>query len=446
MRKLSSVIVIIACSIVNVFAQVDFDRPEAFLFERKNRLVKVSDTLSTDLELIKTKHKTFGVEKEDSYKGYFSVTGSGYINSTGLTNSFLKSYLYTKSFIDDDLKQQQVDRFKKSNAFGADIKVGIYGQYLIKNIRVEAGLAYRDFYSSQFSSDAFKLIFYGNTMFAGQSANLNPMYMNNVNYQSLYMGLKKTVGKKQNIQLGARLGVLRGGRLQKIKSNNLSLFTAADGSYLRLNGKFDVTYTDDSLYSAVPRMNGLGLSTDYFFSIKAARSELAIELLDVGFIHWNDVVSYSGDGSYTYNGLQVDNILSGNGVSLDPINLQTLFKNMGLNKTVQDVTYWLPSTLHLSYYRHLSPKITLTGGVRQQFVHGYKPNVYGKLAYYMNKKFVLIPMLSYGGFGRADVQLGIAKSFSNHLLISTNLLWFEYFAMPNKSSGHGMSVALSYYF
>ena len=246
--------------------------------------------------------------------------------------------------------------------------------------------------------------------------------------------------------MGARLGVLRGGRLQKIKSNNLSLFTAADGSYLRLNGKFDVTYTDDSLYSAVPRMNGLGLSTDYFFSIKAARSELAIELLDVGFIHWNDVVSYSGDGSYTYNGLQVDNILSGNGVSLDPINLQTLFKNMGLNKTVQDVTYWLPSTLHLSYYRHLSPKITLTGGVRQQFVHGYKPNVYGKLAYYMNKKFVLIPMLSYGGFGRADVQLGIAKSFSNHLLISTNLLWFEYFAMPNKSSGHGMSVALSYYF
>jgi len=449
MKKVSSLIIYI-CSCITLYGQVDFDRPEAFLFERKNRLSKKVDSSfdasGSNVETVSTKHKTYTLEKPMDYQGYFSVYGSGYINSNAITNSFLKSYLYTKSFISDDLKQQQVDRLKKSNSLGADIRVGMYGQYKINNIRIEAGLSYRDFYSSQFSADAFKLIFYGNAMYAGQTASLNPLNMYNVNYQTLYMGAKKTIGKKQHITVGARLGFVRGGRLQKIHSKNLSLYTDSFGSYLTLNGKFDVAYTNDSSYSAVPSMNGAGLSTDYFFSVKGKRGEFAVELLDVGFIHWNNVVTYSGNGSYTYNGFEINNIISNNGISVDPVNLTTFFQSMGLNKTVKDVTYMLPSTLHLAYYRHLTPKITLTGGVRQQFVAGYKPRVYGKLAYYIKKNFVVVPTLAYGGFGRADVELGISKSFSDHLILSTNLFWFEYLMLPDKTSGHGMSLAFSYYF
>lgn len=445
MKKISSIIVFI-CSIVQVFGQVDFDRTEAFLFERKNRLTTYFDSTDLSKRTVRTKNKLFSLEKETAYTGYFSAYGSGYINSSALTNSFFKSYLYTKSYIGDDLKQQQVDRLKKSNTVGADIKVGVYGQYKFNNIRIEAGLTYRDFSSSQFSSDAFKLIFYGNSMYAGQTASLDPMSVYHVNYQTLYMGLKKTVGKKQNIQLGARVGVVRGGRLQKIHSKNASLYTDSYGSYLTLNGKFDIAYTDDSTYATVPSMNGGGLTSDYFFSIKADRSEIAVELLDVGFVRWNDVTTYHGDGSYTYTGISVDNIIGGNGFVLDPVNLATVFENMGLSKTVKDVTYMLPAILHVSYYRHVSPKVSLTGGVRQQFVQGYLPRVYGKLAYYLKKDFVFVPTIAYGGFGRADIELGIAKTFSDHLLVSTNVMWFEYFAAPDKTSGHGMTLAFSYYF
>lgn len=446
MKKISSVLLILVCSFVDVLGQVDFDRPEGFLFERKNRLVRINDSTQVDLDTVRIKNKLFAVEKAVQHTGYFSAYGSGYINSTAITNSFLKSYVYEKTFIDNDAKQQQVDRFKKRNAIGADLQVGLYGQYKVKNYFIEAGLGYRTFNSSQFSADAFNLVFYGNAMYAGQTASLSPLYINNVNYQKMYLGFKKNLGQKQNMQFGARLGIVRGGKLQKVKSQNLSLFTAADGSYLSLNGKFDVAFTDDTTYAAVPKMHGLGLSTDFFFSIKGKRSEFAIELLDVGFIHWNDVVTYSGDGSYIYSGVQVDNILTRSGLTLDPINLENLLGGVGISKKVEDVTYWLPSTLHVSYFRHISSKITLSGGVRQQFVHGYKPKVYGKLAYYLNKQFVLIPKVSYGGFGRADVELGIAKSFSKQLLISTNLFWFEFLALPEKTSGHGMSVALSYYF
>jgi hypothetical protein len=110
------------------------------------------------------------------------------------------------------------------------------------------------------------------------------------------------------------------------------------------------------------------------------------------------------------------------------------------------MTYILPSTLNIAYYRHMNPKLTLSGGVRQQFVAGYIPRIYAKAAYYIKKDFVVVPTLAYGGFGRADVELGISKSFADHIILSTHLQWFEYLAAPAKTSGQGMSLAFSYYF
>lgn len=446
MKKISSFIIGLFC-VGSAVAQVEFDRPESFLFERKNRLLKqVDSTADSAIEKVSTKRKNFSLENEVSYKGYFSAYGSGYMNSSAITNSFFKSYFYTYSFIDNDLKQQQVDRLKPSNRIGTDIKIGIYGQYKIKNTRYEAGINYREFSATQFSADAFKLVFYGNSMFAGQTASLKPMNAYVLNYQSFYMGARKNLGKKENVTIGGRIGFVRGGRLQKIRSTNTSLYTDPEGQFLTLNGKFDVAYTDDSTYSNIPSMHGAGLSTDLFFSVKDAKNELVIEVLDLGFIRWNNIVNYSGDGSYTYSGIEMNNLFSGGAFTFDPITLSSVLENMGIKKEQKDMLYMLPSTLNIAYYRHLSPKVTLSGGVRQQFVAGYVPRLYAKAAYYIKKDFVIIPTVAYGGFGRADFELGISKSFSDHFLVSTKLFWFEYLVLPSASSGHGMSLAFSYYF
>lgn len=446
MKKISSFIIVLFC-VGSAVAQVEFDRPESFLFERKNRLSKQIDSANTDgVETVSTKRKTFALEKEVPYTGYFSVYANGYMNSNAITNSFFKSYFYTYSFIDNDLKQQQVDRLKSSNRLGTDIKGGVYGQYKIKNTRYEAGLGYRNFSATQFSADAFKLVFYGNSMYAGQTASLTPLNSYDMNYQSFYVGARKNLGKKENVTVGARVGFIRGGRLRKVHSKNTSLYTDLNGEFLTVNGKFDIAYTDDSTYSTIPSMHGAGFSTDLFFSVKDGKNELAIEVLDLGFIHWNNLVTYKGDGSYTYSGIEIDNLFNGGDLAFDPISVNSVLSNMGVNKEVKDMTYMLPSTLNIAYYRHLSPKVTLSGGVRQQFVAGYIPRAYFKTAYYIKKDFVIIPTLAYGGFGRADFELGVSKSFSDHLLVSTNLFWFEYLALPSSTSGHGMSLAFSYYF
>ena len=450
MKKLIIIAAILFVGNVSALAQVEFDRPEAFLFERKNRLVAISDTIETgksdriNIGSYKYKEKkSFAVTDPIDYKGYCSVYGNADVNSNAITNSFVKSLLYNYSYIDQNLIQQQINRLKSSNRFGADINAGSYGQYRVKNILVEAGLKYRSFYAEQFSRDDFSLIFKGNNY--GQTANLSPLNVTDYTYQALYVGARKTIDKKKRITVGMRVGYIKGGSLQYARSKNMSLYTATDGSYINLNGDFQVAYSNDSTNSSVPRTTGNGMYTDFNFVIKGDKGEFVAELLDLGFIRWNNVSYYSGNGQYQYSGFNY-NPLAANSLSITSVTPVGFFDQMGLNRQTKNVTYMLPTTLHLAYFRHLTPKITVSGGVRQMAVPGYIPRVYGKLAYYIRKDFVIIPTLAYGGFGRADIELGISKTFKEHVIVSVNLFCFEYLVAPNKTSGNGLSFSMSYYF
>jgi len=256
MKKIIAASILLFTGIFSLYAQVEFDRPEAFLFERKNRLIKKVDTIDSrksdrDQSEEYPKKSKWSYESPIQYKGYFSAYGNAYINSNCITNAFIKSFLYTANFIDDNLKQQQLNRMSSSNVIGADVNIGVYGQYRINNILVEAGLKNRNFYSAQFSKDAFSLIFNGNS--AGQTANLSPLNVTDYTYQAFYVGARKTVDKKKRITVGMRVGVIRGGSLQYVRSKNLSLYTATDGSYINLNGNFQVAYSNDSTNSTAPK-------------------------------------------------------------------------------------------------------------------------------------------------------------------------------------------------
>jgi hypothetical protein len=73
----------------------------------------------------------------------------------------------------------------------------------------------------------------------------------------------------------------------------------------------------------------------------------------------------------------------------------------------------------------------------------YIPRLYIKMVYYLKKNLIIVPTLAYGGFGRGDFELGIAKSFKDKLMISANLFYLEYFLLPKKSSGNGFNLSLT---
>ena len=104
---------------------------------------------------------------------------------------------------------------------------------------------------------------------------------------------------------------------------------------------------------------------------------------------------------------------------------------------------FLPTTVHLNYLYKFSEKLTVAIGIKQMLNVSYKPRLYVKPIYYLNSSLIVAPTIAYGGFGGADLELGLAKKFNNHLLISANIFYIEYILLPKKTSGHGFNVSIS---
>jgi hypothetical protein len=118
-------------------------------------------------------------------------------------------------------------------------------------------------------------------------------------------------------------------------------------------------------------------------------------------------------------------------------------KEMGLRKEKKSLTYFIPATLHVNYTYNHSDRLTMVTGVKHMLNAAYIPRLYIKMVYYLKKNLIIVPTLAYGGFGRGDFELGIAKSFKDKLMISANLFYLEYFLLPKKSSGNGFNLSLT---
>lgn len=414
MKKLLSIAVFIS-TIIGVKAQIEFDRMETFLMERKN----------------------LSIGRNEEARNYVSIFGQGDINSSAISNQFMGDYLYRKAFLSNDLKQDQLDHSNSKYRLGADIKAGIYGSHQYDNYSLEAGYFYRSFYGASFNKDIFSLIFFGNSSFAGQYASLDPFKYYSYTSHNVFVGYKKNIGESLKTQVGVRLGLIAGTNMQSVKLSNATFYTEPDGAYLELQGGVNVAYRDKG------DKGGAGAFTDLYIKSKVEQWDVIAEVRDLGFIHWGQLSSYDQTGTFRYDGFVIDTLFGSNGFKLDPITIDSVMQKFGLDKKRKAFNYMLPTTFHIGISRDISKKLTWALGCKYTVSPGYIPRVYTRLAYYVAPQFTVVPSISYGGFGRFDVELGLAKSFKEKYFISTNLFWLEYLTLPEQSSGHGMSIAFS---
>jgi hypothetical protein len=413
-KKLISIIVFIS-SFIGVKAQIEYDRIESFLLERKN----------------------LSIGRNEEARNYVSVFGQGDINSSAISNKFFEEYLYRKAFLTNDLKQDQLDHSNSKYRLGADVKAGIYASHQYDNFTIEAGYFYRTFYGTSFNKDVFSLIFMGNSSFAGQSASLDPFKYYSYTSQNVFIGYKKNLGESLKTQVGVRLGFIGGSNMQSIKLTDASFYTETNGAYLEWQGGVNVAYRDKD------DKGGAGAFTDLYIKTKVKQWDVVAEVKDIGFIHWGQLSSYNQSGTFRYDGYTIDTLFGSDGFKLDPITIDSVMQKFGLEKKKSAFNYFLPTTLHVGISRDLNEKLTWALGCKYTVAPGYIPRVYTRLAYYVAPQFTVVPSLAYGGFGRFDVELGLAKSFKEKYFISTNLFWLEYLTLPEQSSGHGMSLAFS---
>jgi hypothetical protein len=398
-------------------AQLETDRPERLFMDRKN--IYQGQT--------------------DDYSGTANISSGVELNSTAVTNSFVKALLF-RGFLTDNVKDDVSAKLKSSNRIGLDFNAGLSGTYHTGALTFIAGINDREHFDAGFSKDLFEVLFRGNKNYAGKTAVLAPAKINYFNYQSLFMGLSKQLASSHFI-LGGGISFINGGQYQQINLHRANLYTSDDGEYIDLNTSFNVNYTNRQK-STIPS-GGAGLAMNLNLSHWGERHRFNVELHDFGFIRWKSVNTLHADSSLRYEGVEVANILDYGEYTYNGLNADSLKKQYHVSQKVSSINQWIPFSFNLNYTYLYSPKLNVVFGGKYLAFANYFPSVYIRTLYYMKENFMLAPAIIYGGYGGWNLEISAVKSFKNKFIISGSVICLEYLLLPSKTQGYGAQLSLT---
>ena len=415
--KLFLFLFFIIVTMMPAFSQIELERNDQYLLRQKNP----------------------GQGRNDSIKTLINLNGGYYLNSNSINNNFIR--FFRDNYITDQNKSENEKRLKSVNRAGLEMNAGLTWMQKGKKLTYVVGLNERRMFNAKFTKDFFELVFRGNGGYTGKSAQLSPLNITYFNYESLYLGVQKNIEEKK-LMIGGGISLIRGGTFDQAKIKKGTLYTDSNSAYFEFNMNYQLAYPDKQ-GSLFGNRNGLGLAGTFYLSWIREKGQVNFEVRDLGFISYKNLNVYSGNSTYRYNGYDVNNILQFNDSIFTNLKTDSVAKSIGIQKEKKKITYMIPATVHLNYVYNYSDRLTLVGGIKHIINTSYIPRLYIKSVYYLKKDLIVIPMLAYGGFGRADIELGISKSFRDKLMISANLFYLEYFLMAKKSSGNGLSLSIS---
>lgn len=374
--------------------------------------------------------------------------GNAFINSNTISNDLIWAF-YRGEFISEELKQGASGRISGSNRLGGCSKLGF--KYLIhlqeekKSQSFSFSFFDRQHLDVKFSDDLFHIIFYGNKLFAGETALLGGFSFNFLRYQQFRFGWDKK--RETNHRYGFALSLLNGEQNLSVKAPTADLFTASDGTYMDFSLSVDVHQTDSARKKYFAR-NGMGLSTDFYYEIPYTlwkkNGKITFELNDLGFIRWNNnSMHYSADSSYHYEGVEVADLFN-----LDSISTQLhIDKVIDKNTKFENKRYTtnIPFTLKLHTVFYSTKRTAFEYGMMYRINTSSKLYYYTKFHFFIGKEnpVCLSYTLGYGDYGKLhsglEAKIDFAKYYSLHVI---NNYLFSGIAIPS-SAGMGLYLKLA---
>ncbi|MDQ3047825.1 MAG: hypothetical protein M3R27_09785 [Bacteroidota bacterium] len=386
----------------------------------------------------------------DSAKTRIGIAGDYILNSTAFTTEFISKF-YKGGYIDENLKNRVLDRTRNTNRVGAELNYGIYGAFTLDSLMGKEGFSVffsvrnREHFDALYSKDFYKVGFYGNAQYAGQTANMNNFNLNLIRYQQVQLGLFSN-----KLDSAARWGIgvsfLKGEQYATILAKKAEMFTSEDGQYIDFNTSFEVAQSDTANTGA-GAFNGYGASVDIYFqapfNTRMGDARLSVSVSDIGLIRFNEKSLYmSQDSVFHYTGFNVNSMYdlqdsTFSGFSQDSItNSVVPFKKRSFTATI-------PSTLNITYETELSKRFHLTEGIRYIFNGNYALLAYLKGNYYFNKNFMISATAGYGGYGNFSYGLGIYANLGKGLVVYAGSNNIEGFIAPTKTCGQGAYISIA---
>ena len=392
----------------------------------------------------------FANEFSDSAKIRVGVAGEYGLNSNALTNEFTSKF-YTGGYINNDLKDEVLNRVRNTNRVGADVNYGIYVAFMPdslfhkKNISVFFSVRDREHFDARFSKDFYSVGFYGNAQYAGKTANLSDFNLNLLHYQQIQIGLFSS-----KIDNGGRVGIaasfLKGQQYTSILAKKAELFTSEDGQYIDFNTSLQVAQSDTS-HKGMGAFNGYGGSFDVYLEAPVKNrfwnSTIRVSVSDIGTMHFNKQSMYlSQDSLFHYQGFTVKSIYDLQSSTFAKTSQDSITKTIAPFKK-QSFSVTLPATLNLNFETEFSKHFHLTEGIRYVFNANYKLLSYVKGNFYINKKVMLSATVGYGGYGNFNYGLSVFAKLGKGFMIYAGSNNIEGFILPKKTTGQGAYISLA---
>lgn len=362
--------------------------------------------------------------------------------SNGMSSGLINKLIFG-GHISDELKTQSSQHLREVNNFGinlnTDLSAFIKGGKLFDFL---IGMKSQELLNATYSRDFFNLMFYGNDMFRGKSANLNNCNVNALSFQEVKFGaIMHHVDSLAKI--GVSVSFLKGEQLFYLKTgDNSSLYTSPDGSLSIFTSNFSMALSDTNKKS-LTSYNGVGASADIYFETPykskiGHRSVLTVNANNIGFIHWSDKsVQYSADTSLQYAGYHASNLFEIRDSTIQRINSDSLLRQLAEARK-ESFNVNIPANLLIInkiYFGHRE-LFSLSTGFRYMFNANYKPYIFIEPEYKLKNVSVTLH-ISYGGYVRLNVGTAIAWNTKGFFLrIGSNSL--QGFVMPKY--GYGQSV------
>jgi hypothetical protein len=362
------------------------------------------------------------------------IYGNGVANSnaiTGkLTNAFIKG-----GYIGDDIKNTTLDRLKDKNRLGVEVNYGAtYVHFSKKTTHNLIGyyLRYNQsfFLGSNFNGNDYKLLFYGNTPFAGQTVSVSPFRYYMLGQRSLGGGLM--LGKNKNtFWVGAEF--VQGINHTDIQATNMDLTTAVDGQMLQLNGQLDFKQ------SARPRYNagyGFAVNAQWFTDIKE-KVYLGFMVDNLGIAFWNNKSqNFSRDTTLQFSGLDLVNVVQDDSTFTQVTDsLSSALLPSERYKSYNTILPFYVRAVATKYF--INGKLKLSASVNYRYVPAYIPQ--GSLqATYFIRWFSPSLTVLYGGYGGFNTGIGLGFDLGKGFRISAETLLNEGWLAPNSANGIGV--------
>jgi hypothetical protein len=337
-------------------------------------------------------------------KQEFIFSGTADYASTSLHKS-LSQKLFFGGEITDAIKEKSLKLHRGINQFGSDLNAEIeYRNFQVNlfgkpawGFTVKAG--YYSFINALYSKDLYKLAFYGNDGFIGNTASVSGTQFSAYGYQKIGFGW---LDKKSKSSISLNLYNLSNYSDALVRTGEIYQSQTIDSLSITFDGRASFT-NGTSFFKGF----GAGLDADIRLKVPTKKNKVVYYQFlakNIGFTSLRESITrYGGDTVFTFTGLSFNQVL--NGSSFLDSNFSVL-DTLGIQNSPVKTTIFLPGFLQFSKLvdAQSTRKLQEFYGIRLFLASAYTPLVFAGIDYRISLGKINTLNFglntSYGGFSK----------------------------------------------